>query len=101
MDSHFTYGQVFFGLIVFALILGLVPNSVVREIANFASLAGVVLIYLGRRAQRPDGEADRHPSYGDDEARGITFYAVSRSMLPRRSRRPPPRVKRGDAVPLS
>ena len=90
VDSHFTYGQVFFGLIVFALILGLVPSSVVREIANFASLAGVVLIISdgvrnGRMAKRMVTA-----QYGDDEARGITFYAVSRSMLPRRFRRPPP-----------
>jgi hypothetical protein len=39
--------------------------------------------------------------YGEDDARGVTFYALTRSMLPRWARRPPPQVKRGAELPLS
>jgi hypothetical protein len=98
VDSHFTYGQVFFGLILVALVLGLIPVVLVREIANFAGLAGLVLVITdgvrnGRTAKRLVAMR-----LGDDEARGITMYAMTRSMLPRRFRRPPPLVKRGATI---
>jgi hypothetical protein len=98
VDSHFTYGQVFFGLIFTAFAVGLVPNTLVREIANFAALASFVLMITdglrnGRMARRLVTTR-----YGDDEARGITIYALTRSMLPRWARRPPPQVKRGATI---
>jgi hypothetical protein len=101
VDSHFTYGQVFFGLIFVAFLVGLVPNETIREVANFAALASLVLMLTdglrnGRMAKRLVTVR-----WGEDEARGVTFYAVTRSMLPRWARRPPPQVKRGDELPIS
>jgi hypothetical protein len=101
VDSHFTYGQVFFGLIFLAFALGLIPDPRVREIANFAALASLVLMLTdglrnGRMAKRL-----ATARYGEDDARGVTFYALTRSMLPRWARRPPPQVKRGAELPLS
>jgi hypothetical protein len=101
VDSHFTYGQVFFGLIFAAFAVGLLPNNTVREIANFAALASLVLMITdglrnGRTAKRLVTLR-----YGEGEAPGITFYALTRSMLPRWARRPPPHVKRGETLNLS
>ena len=45
----------------------------------------------GRRAKLAVTER-----YGAAEARGISSYAFMRSFLPRRFRRPPPKVNRGD-----
>jgi hypothetical protein len=49
-------------------------------------------IRIGRRARRAVEER-----YGAKQSLGITGYAAMRAMQPRRMRRPPPAVKRGDA----
>jgi Protein of unknown function (DUF3043) len=98
VDSHFTYGQVFFGLIFTAFVVGLTPNSIVREVSNIAALGSFVLMITdglrnGRMAKRLV-----EIRFDAAEARGITLYALTRSMLPRWARRPPPQVKRGAAI---
>jgi hypothetical protein len=98
VDSRFTIGQIFFGMILLALGLAFVPVAPVVAAANVVMLVvfGLVLvdsIRVGRRAT----EAVRS-RYGDKEATGITGYATLRAMQPRRMRRPPARVKRGDRI---
>jgi len=98
VDSRFTVGQVFFGMILVALGLAFIPVPAVIAAANFAMLLvfGFVLINsirVGRSAKAAVIE-----KYGDKEATGITGYATMRAMQPRRMRRPPPRVKRGDPI---
>jgi len=98
VDSRFTVGQVFFGMIAAVLALSFVPSTTVRGIANLLMLVaffGVVAnsAMLGRAARRLVEER-----YGDKESAGVTGYALMRAMQPRRMRRPPPKVKRGDEI---
>jgi hypothetical protein len=98
VDSRFTYGQILFGLIFGVLLLSFVPSVAVKEIANIVALLSLVFmgwdgVRNGRRAQRAVSER-----YGEAAARGITSYALMRALMPRRFRRPPPRVARGDEV---
>lgn len=98
VDSHFTLGQVFFAVIFIAFAISLVQNVVVRNVANVAALLGLTAMVIdsarhGRRAKL--AVATR---FGASEVRGISSYAFMRAFLPRRFRRPPPKVKRGDDV---
>lgn len=111
VDTRFTLGQVFFGLILFALFASILTtpsptkNAAGKTVqgANTAgalvtTLSIVVLIAvfvdsirLGRKARRAVEER-----FGVKDSTGITGYAAIRAMQPRRLRRPPPAVKRGD-----
>ena len=96
VDSRFTIGQIFFGIVLAVLFLSFIPNIVVREITNVAMLVLFVAVIvdairLGRRTHREVEE-----KYGDKDATGITGYAAMRALQPRRLRRPPPRVSRRD-----
>jgi hypothetical protein len=98
IDSRFTYGQVFFGLIFLVFALSIVPDVLVREVANYAALFSLAMMVIdgamnGRRAKQAV-----IAKYGEANARGIVAYAFMRALMPKRFRRPPPRVKRGDAV---
>src|SRR4051794_26198071 len=95
VDSRFTLGQVFFGVILLVLLLSFIRNPVIATVTNLAMLLlffGVIVDAgrLGRRARREVAE-----KYGDKEATGITGYAAMRALQPRRLRRPPARVTRG------
>jgi hypothetical protein len=94
VDSRFTLGQIFFGMIFVVLGLSFIPSTVVRSYANLLMLlafAAVVVnsVMVGRSAQRAVEAA-----YGAKEATGITSYSLLRAMQPRRMRRPPAKVKR-------
>jgi hypothetical protein len=95
VDSRFTYGQVFFGLIFITFAIALVNNSIAREIGNFGALISLTVMVIdgarnGRKAKTAVAE-----KYGAKNAVGISSYAFMRALLPRRFRRPPPRVGRG------
>jgi hypothetical protein len=95
VDSRFTVGQIFFGLVFLALGVSLAPNRNLAAIANSLMLLvffGVLVscILIGRRARRAVEE-----KYGVEQGTGVTAYAGMRAMQPRRMRRPPARVKRG------
>jgi hypothetical protein len=98
VDSRFTLGQIFFGMIFVVLALTFVRNRAVAAFANLAMLllfVGVIIdsARVGKAAKRQ--VEDR---YGDKAGTGITGYALTRAMQPRRMRRPPPRVKRGAEI---
>jgi hypothetical protein len=98
VDSRFTLGQIFFAVIFVAFGLSLVQNPAIRTIANLAALLALTGMVIdsarnGRRAKLAVIE-----KYGAAEARGISSYAFMRSFLPRRFRRPPPKISRGDPV---
>lgn len=112
VDSRFTLGQVFFGLILLSLFAAIIttpspPKKVAGKAVQQANSAGafvtllsiVVLIAvftdsirLGRKARRAVEER-----FGPKQSLGITGYAAIRAMQPRRLRKPPPAVKRGDS----
>jgi len=111
VDSRFTLGQVFFGLILLTLFASILTSPSTKKDAAgkviqqanttgalVTTLSIVVLIAvfvdsirLGRRARR-----EVAAKYGVKQSTGITGYAAIRAMQPRRLRRPPPAVKRGD-----
>lgn len=98
VDSRFTYGQVFFGVIIVVILLSLIPNRQIAAIVNIAALLSLLVMAVdgsrnARRAKRAVVER-----YGAKAGIGITSYAFMRALLPRRMRRPPPKVHRGDAV---
>src|SRR5437763_12435787 len=102
VDSRFTIGQIFFLLIIVVFLASLLVSPhkypAVAAAINVLSLAAVVIVFIdavlvGRKAKRLVATA-----YDDRSAVGITVYAAIRSMQPRRLRRPPPRIKRGDEV---
>lgn len=95
IDARFTYGQVFFGLIIVVFVLSLANSTQVKVFANYLALFSLTLMVVdgamnGRRAKR--AVIDK---YGTDNVRGVSSYAFMRALLPRRFRRPPPRVARG------
>lgn len=100
VDSRFTYGQVFFALIFVTFAIALVNNTITREVGNFGALISLTVMVIdgarnGRKAKVAVAE-----KYGDNSAVGISSYAFMRALLPRRFRRPPPKVGRG-GVPLN
>jgi Protein of unknown function (DUF3043) len=98
VDSRFTVGQMMFVLIFVALLFTFVHNSAINLIATVTSLLAITAMLIdsariGRKAKMSVIER-----YGEREAIGISSYAFMRSMSPRRFRRPPPAVQRGDAL---
>lgn len=99
VDSRFTLGQIFLIVIVIVFFGGaLIANRTVQAVANLGGLAALTVIVLdcaraGRAAKTAVSE--RFPA---SQIRGISSYAFLRAMLPRRFRRPPPKVARGGAA---
>jgi hypothetical protein len=86
---------VFFALIFITFAIALVNNTVAREIGNFGALLSLTVMVVdgarnGRKAKVAVAER-----YGAAAAHGISSYAFMRALLPRRFRRPPPKVARG------
>jgi hypothetical protein len=105
VDSRFSIGQVFFALILLVLVLsiGINPKKypTVGAAINLLAFLSLIVVFfdafrIGRRARRIVATA-----YDDRSAIGITTYAAIRAMQPRRLRRPPPKVKRGEPLPAS
>ena len=96
VDSRFTYGQVFCALIFVAFAIAL-AGGIAGEIGNIGSLISLAVMVVdgarnGRRAKAAVAE-----KYGASNAAGISSYAFMRALLPKRFRRPPPKVGRGGA----
>lgn len=98
VDSRFTMAEFFIFIAVGVLVLGFIRNPVIQSAVSLAFFAfsaliavdtAVLLIQLNRRAKKLfPAPADR---------KGITLYAVLRTLQLRRLRLPPPKVKRGGA----
>jgi hypothetical protein len=98
VDSRFTLGQAMFIVIAVVFLLGTFPtNEVVRGVSNLGGLVALTIVVIdcarcGRAARTAVSE-----KYGAASSRGISSYAFVRAMLPRRFRKPPPKVARGGA----
>ena len=101
VDSRLTLGQIFLGMILVVLLASLtIPKGYTTVLAavNALSFLAVILVFLdsvrvGRKAKSMVAAA-----YDDKSAYGITAYAAIRAMQPRRLRRPPPKLKRGEDI---
>jgi len=99
VDSRFTYGQVFFGLIIFVFLLSIVPSTRIKNIANFVALFSLTLMVIDGVMNARRAKNAVMAKFGPTGARGVSTYAFMRALLPRRFRRPPPRMKRGQPLP--
>jgi hypothetical protein len=94
VDSRFTLGQIFFGMVIVLFVFGFVGNRTLQAYVNLLLLLmffGVIIdaVRVGRGARR-----EVEAKYGVKESTGILPYAMLRAMQPRRMRRPPaPRHK--------
>ena len=104
VDSRFTLGQIFFGMILVVLALSFTIHGksqgekAAAAAVNLVSIVALFVVFIdalrvGRKAKREVTE-----KFGIKESIGITGYAMVRAMQPRRMRRPPPKKKRGDPL---
>jgi hypothetical protein len=100
VDSGFSFGQVLFPLIFVVFALGIVTarDRVLSDITTYLAFGSLALmvadcVRVGRRAKFAV-----LTKFGPDEVRGVAIYAFTRAFLPRRFRRPPPRVTRGAQI---
>jgi hypothetical protein len=98
VDARFTLAEYFIFFAIGVLVLGFIRNTTIQSFVTIAffSLTAliivdtvVLLIQLNSRAKKLFPESS--------DRKGITLYAVIRSLQLRRLRLPPPRVKRGGA----
>ncbi len=96
VDSRFTIAEFFIFIAVGVLALGFIRNPVMQSAVSLSFFAfsaliavdtGVLLYQLNRRAKALFPE--------QKDRKGITLYAVLRTLQLRRLRLPPPKVKRG------
>lgn len=98
VDSRFTAAEFFIFIAVGVLLLGFIRNPVIQSSVSIAFFGlsaliavdtAVLLFGLNRRAKKlfPDPK----------DRKGITLYAILRTLQLRRLRLPPPKVRRGGA----
>ncbi|HVS67089.1 MAG TPA: DUF3043 domain-containing protein [Mycobacteriales bacterium] len=96
VDSRFTLGQIFMVLIFVAFIGGaIIANRTVNIASNYVGLVALTLIVIDCARTGRAAKAAVIEKYGASAATGISSYAFMRAMLPRRLRKPPPKVRRG------
>lgn len=98
VDSRFTYGQIFFGLIIVVFALSIINNVRLKDIANLVALFSLTLMVVDGAMNGRRAKVAVIAKYGTDNSRGVSSYAFMRALLPRRFRRPPPRIKRGAPI---
>jgi len=101
VDSRFTLGQIFFGMILVVLVASLtIPKDYTTVLAavNALSFLAVIMVFLDSLRIGRKAKAMVTAAYDAKSAYGVTAYAAIRAMQPRRLRRPPPKVKRGESI---
>jgi len=101
VDSRFTLGQIFFGMILVVLAASFaIPHdyNTVLAAVNLLSFVAVIAVFVDSLRVGRKAKSMVTAAYGDKDAYGVTAYATIRAMQPRRFRRPPPKVKRGESV---
>ncbi|MEU9153153.1 DUF3043 domain-containing protein [Streptomyces sp. NPDC048417] len=96
VDSRFNVAEFFLPLAVIILVMSVVNNAAIKNIALLLWLVVIVLIVLdaavsGLRMRKRLGE--RFP---DQNRKGAVAYGLLRSLQMRRLRLPKPQVKRGE-----
>lgn len=96
VDSRFNVAEFFLPLAVVILVMSVVNNSAIKNIALLLWLVVIVLIVLdaavsGIRLRKR--LAERFP---DENKKGAVAYGLMRSLQMRRLRLPKPQVKRGE-----
>ncbi|HVW81085.1 MAG TPA: DUF3043 domain-containing protein [Mycobacteriales bacterium] len=98
VDSRLTIGQIFIAIVFVEFLLSLViqqgPAVLALDVIGLLTLAIIVADSYRHGRAAKDAVAQK---YGEQRTQGIVTYAFLRAMLPRRFRRPPPKVARGGA----
>jgi hypothetical protein len=97
IDSRFTLGQMLFGFMLVALALSFAKASIINLIATAVILVMFVTFLVDAYVNGGRAKTAVAERFGDDRTMGIRAYGMTRSMLPRRFRKPPPKVERGDS----
>ncbi len=95
VDARRSVAEFFLPIAVAILVLSLVPVNTLNLIASTLWMVVVVLIIVDSIVlvmQLKRGLRRAHP---DEDTKGVTAYALMRSMQIRRFRLPPPRIKPG------
>jgi hypothetical protein len=99
VDSRFTLGQIMLIVIVGVFFLGsFIPNTAVQAAASYGGLIALLLIVVDSARHGRAAKAAVAQKFPNASVTGIASYAFLRAMLPRRFRRPPPKVERGAVV---
>jgi hypothetical protein len=96
VDSRWTGGQVLFALIFVGFVLSILNVPVIKTAATIASLIALLVLLIDCARVARIARRTVEAKYTSPPP-GLTAYAFMRAMLPRRFRRPPPKVARGGA----
>jgi hypothetical protein len=100
VDTRYTTAEYFLFVAVGVLVFGFIPNLILQQVLTIVWFAltaliiidtAIILIRLSIRLKRYFPEAK--------DRKGTKMYAAVRALQFRRLRQPPPRLKRGQAVP--
>ena len=100
VDTRYTTAEYFLFVAIGVLVFGFIPNRTLQQVLTIVWFAltgliildtAIILIRMSSRLKRffPDAK----------DRKGTTMYAAVRLLQFRRLRLPPPRLKRGQAVP--
>jgi Protein of unknown function (DUF3043) len=100
VDTRFAAGGVLFAVIFLGFVLTVVQSRAVKLGSDFGGLIALaILAGYAMRCGRKAKVAVRERFNADaKDLRGISSYAFMRALLPRRFRRPPPKISRGEPV---
>jgi hypothetical protein len=99
VDSRFSFIELLIPLMLVVLILGFTGNPTVTTYANLAMLSVFVLIIVDLIRLRFRLKRELTTRFPDAPLKGLTYYAVARSMQMRFMRLPKVKVKVGQRLP--
>ena len=98
VDSRFTVAEFFIFVAIAVLVLGFVQNQQVQSFVSLAFFAFTAVIVMDTAILLFSLKRKAREKFPDPKDRkGITLYAMLRTLQLRRLRLPPPRVRRGGA----
>ena len=99
VDSRFSFIELLIPLMLVVLILGFTGNPTVTTYANLAMLSVFALIIVDLIRLRFRLKRELTARFPDAPLKGLTYYAVARSMQMRFMRLPKTKVKVGEQLP--
>jgi hypothetical protein len=99
VDSRFSFIELLIPLMLVVLILGFTGNPTVTTYANLAMLSVFVLIIVDLIRLRFRLKRELATRFPEAPQKGLTYYAVARSMQMRFMRLPKVKVKVGQQLP--
>ncbi len=95
IDSRWHVAELFLPLAVVILVLSMLPSLQVKDLSLLLWLVLIVLIIGQSVISAVSLKRDLTRRFPNENLRGVTMYALMRSLQMRRMRLPKPQVKRG------